>query len=135
VTVCPGWDRPLARPALEAQLAEAAQTVRGRWIWVHHAPPAGSSVSWRGKKFIVDENLRGWIERCPPDVELGAQIHNSHFQPQGSWVDQISKTWVFNPGRQLGPCPAYITLDLHGMTAEWISLEGQSVRQLTLIDR
>jgi Icc-related predicted phosphoesterase len=135
MTVCPWWDGPVSRAQLEDQLAEAAQTVRGPWIWIHHAPPAGSAVCWAGKKSVGDEYLLGWIQRFAPDVVFSGHIHNSPFQPQGSWVDRINRTWVFNPGRQLGPCPAYITLDLNGMTAEWRSLEGESVRQLALVDR
>jgi Icc-related predicted phosphoesterase len=135
VTVCPWWDGPHSRAQLEAQLAEAAGKVQGKWIWIHHAPPAGSSVCWTGKKFVGDEYLRDWIQRFGPDLVLSGHIHNSpFFSPPGSWVDRIGKTWVFNPGRQIGSCPAYITLDLNVMTAEWVSLEGQSVRQLALVD-
>jgi len=135
VTVCPWWDGPVSRAQLEAQLSDAAQNVRGKWIWIHHAPPAGSPVCWTGKKFAGDDYLLGWIQRFGPDVVLSGHIHNSPFHPQGSWVDRIGRTWVFNPGRQIGSCPAYITLDLNAMTAEWISLEGQSLQQLALVDR
>ena len=41
VTVCPWWDGPRAKATLDACLAEAANRPRRRWIWVHHAPPAG----------------------------------------------------------------------------------------------
>ena len=44
VTLCPWWDGPLTRAELEAQLTRAQSTVRGKWIWIHHAPPAGSPV-------------------------------------------------------------------------------------------
>jgi Icc-related predicted phosphoesterase len=135
VTVCPWWDGPHSRAQLESQLAEAARQVQGKWIWIHHAPPAGSSVCWTGKKFVGDEYLLDWIQRFGPDLVFSGHIHNSPFlSPPGSWVDRIGKTWVFNPGRQIGPCPAYITLDLNLMTAEWVSLEGQSIRQLALVD-
>jgi Icc-related predicted phosphoesterase len=134
VTVCPWWDGPVSRAEIEAQLARDAAKVRGRWVWVHHAPPAGSPVCWTGKKFAGDEFLRGWIERFAPDVVLSGHIHNSPFYAAGSWVDRIGKTWVFNPGKQIGPAPACIALDLETMTAEWISLEGQSVRVLSVTD-
>jgi hypothetical protein len=42
---------------------------------------------------------------------------------------------VFNPGKQIGPSPTYIRLDLEAMTAEWISMEGKSIHHLTLADR
>ena len=132
ITICPWWDGPDSCAKLEAQLAEQAQRVQGRWIWVHHAPPAESPVCWTGKKFGGDEMLLAWIKRFQPDMVLSGHIHNSPFYPDGAWVDRIGKTWVFNPGKQIGPCPTYIVLDLAAMTAEWISLEGRSVRQLTL---
>ena len=134
VTICPWWDGPVSRAELEAQLAIEAQKVQGRWIWIHHAPPAGSPVCWTGKTYGGDEALLDWIKRFEPDMVLSGHIHNSPFYAKGSWVDRIGKTWVFNPGRQLGSCPTYITLDLEVMSAEWISIEGQSARQLTVAD-
>jgi Icc-related predicted phosphoesterase len=132
VTICPWWDGPLSRSELEQLLATQARKNRRPWIWLHHAPPAGSPVSWAGRRFIGDESLREWIERFTPDVVLSGHIHNAPFLAQGSWVDRIGSTWVFNPGRQIGDCPTHISLDLDTMTAEWISIEGKSVRQLTL---
>ena len=132
VTICPWWDGPSSRAELEAQLAREAEKVRRKWIWIHHAPPAGSPVCWTGKKFAGDEVLLEWIQRFKPDMVLSGHIHNSPFYAEGAWVDRIGKTWVFNPGRQTGALPAYIALDLDAMTAEWISIEGQSVRQLTV---
>ena len=132
VTICPWWDGPASRVELEAQLLREAQKVRGRWIWIHHSPPAGSPVCWTGKKFGGDEDLLDWINRFKPDIVLSGHIHNSPFYAEGAWVDRIGKTWVFNPGRQIGPLPTYIALDLEAMSAEWISLEGQSTRQLTV---
>jgi Icc-related predicted phosphoesterase len=130
VTICPWWDGPVSRAELETLLAGEVKKVRGKWIWVHHAPPAGSPVCWTGKKFGGDEELRDWIGRFNPDMVFSGHIHNSPFYAEGSWVDRIGKTWVFNPGRQNGAFPTYIALDLETMTAEWISIEGQSVRQL-----
>jgi Icc-related predicted phosphoesterase len=134
ISICPWWDGPASQAQLDRQLAEHAPKVQGRWIWVHHAPPAGSPVCWSGKKFIGDEVLLAWIKKYQPDMVLSGHIHNSPFYPDGSWVDRIGKTWVFNPGKQIGPCPTNIILDLDAMTAEWISLEGQSVRQLAVAD-
>ncbi len=75
-----------------------------------------------------------WIQRFKPDMVLSGHIHNSPFYAEGAWVDRIGKTWVFNPGRQTGGLPSYIALDLDAMVAEWISMEGQSVRQLAAQD-
>ena len=132
ITVCPWWDGPLSRAELEALLTREAAQVTGKWVWIHHAPPEGSPVSWTGKKLAGDEYLRGWIERFQPDMVLCGHIHNAPFYPEGSWVDRIGKTWVFNPGRQIGESPTHISLDLEAMTAEWVSFEGESIRQLAV---
>jgi len=134
VTLCPWWDGPASRAELEAQLERESKRPRSKWVWVHHAPPAGSPVCWTGKKHIGDEYLLEWIRRYSPDVVLSGHIHNSPFYPQGSWVDRIGTTWVFNPGKQPGPFPTSIALDLDAMSAEWISLDEQSVLQLAVAD-
>ena len=79
--------------------------------------------------------MLGWIRRFAPDLVFSGHIHNSPFYAEGSWVDRIGKTWVFNPGKQIGASPAYIALDLEAMSAEWVSLEGQSIRQLGVVNR
>ena len=132
ITVCPWWDGPVSRAELEAHLTRDAAKPKDKWVWVHHAPPAGSPVCWTGKKFAGDEFLLEWINRFSPDVVLSGHIHNSPFYAAGAWVDQIGKTWVFNPGKQVGPCPTQIAIDLNSMAAEWISLEGRSVRDLAV---
>ncbi|HEY4415901.1 MAG TPA: metallophosphoesterase [Verrucomicrobiae bacterium] len=132
ITICPWWDGPVSRAELEKQLTDQSQKTRGRWIWVHHAPPAGSPVCWTGKKSAGDEALLEWIKRFQPDMVLSGHIHNSPFYSEGAWVDRIGKTWVFNPGKQIGPSPTHIALDLEAMTAEWISIEGQSLRKLAV---
>lgn len=135
IVVCPWWDGALSRGELEALLEREAAQVRRFRVWIHHAPPQGARTSWSGRKFVGDEALRGWIDRFQPDVVLSGHVHNSPFYEAGSWIDRIGRTWVFNPGRQIGPQPATITLDLEAMTAEWNSLEGRSVRDLRSADR
>ena len=130
VTVCPWWDGQFSRAEVETQLEREAKQVRGRWLWIYHAPPLGSRTSWTGRKFVGDEFLRDWIERFQPDMVLSGHVHNSPFYDEGSWVDRIRQTWVFNPGRQIGPQPTTITIDLTAMTAEWNSTADQSVRDL-----
>jgi Icc-related predicted phosphoesterase len=134
VTACPWWDGPTSRAELESLLEREAAQKTGRWIWCHHAPPDGAQVSWAGKKFIGDAFLRGWIERFSPDLVLSGHIHNTPFLSKGSWIDRIGKTWVFNPGKQPGPSPTYLRLDLDAMIAEWISMEGKSIHNLALAD-
>jgi Icc-related predicted phosphoesterase len=132
ITVCPWWDGQISRDELAAMLErEAAQVpAGGRWIWIHHAPPEGSRTSWTGRKFVGDEYLRAWIDRFQPEMVLSGHIHNSPFHEQGSWIDRIGRTWVFNPGRMIGPEPTSITIDLESMTAEWISAYERSFRDL-----
>lgn len=132
VTICPWWDGPVSRAELEQQLEQQAGRAKDRWIWIHHAPPDLSSVSWSGKKFSGDEYLAGWIKRYQPDLVLCGHIHNAPYYPAGSWIDRLGRTWVFNPGRQIGPHPAYLVFDLEKMNVEWVSLEGEAIRELAV---
>lgn len=134
ITVCPWWDGEVSREELEAMLEREAARVRGRWLWIHHAPPEGARTSWTGRKCAGDEFLRCWIDRFHPDFVLSGHVHNSPFYPDGSWIDRIGRTWVFNPGRQIGAQPTSISLDLDAMTAEWNSMEGHSVRDLRITE-
>ena len=84
---------------------------------------------------VGDRFLRDWINRFEPDLVLSGHIHSAPFYaPEGSWIDRIGKTWVFNPGRQPGSFPTYIVLDFAESVAEWITAEGESVRRLGLPD-
>lgn len=132
LTVCPWWDGPVSRQELEAVLERDSLKPKEKWIWVHHAPPDGSPVSWTGKKFAGDSYLVEWIQRFQPDFVFSGHIHNAPFYSAGSWIDRLGKTWVFNPGRQPGPQPTYLEMDLETLSVAWISAEGQQVRQLSL---
>ncbi|MDT7581661.1 MAG: hypothetical protein QOK35_2925 [Pseudonocardiales bacterium] len=126
VTVCPWWDGPQARAALDGVLAAAADRLRRRWIWVHHAPPAGSPLAWDGRRSWGDDVLSGWIARYAPDLVLTGHVHQAPFAPGGGWADRVGSTWVFNAGQQPGPVPANVVLDLDAGTAVWTSAEGRS---------
>lgn len=130
ITVCPWWDGELSRNEIQSQLEREAASVRGRWIWIHHAPPEGASTCWNGRKFIGDEFLRKWIERFQPDMVLSGHIHDAPFCKAGSWVDRIGRTWVFNTGRQPGAPPTSLTIDFDTMKAEWNSAWDTLVRDL-----
>ena len=45
ITICPWWDGDLSRGELQALLEREAAQVRGRWLWIHHAPPEGARTS------------------------------------------------------------------------------------------
>ena len=130
ITVCPWWDGPVSRAEVAALLARDAAKPKDRWVWIHHAPPENSPVSWTGKRFAGDEFLVEWIHQHEPDVVLSGHIHNAPFVANGSWVDRLGKSWVFNPGRQIGPFPSFLVFDLDRMTMEWVSLEEQEQRSL-----
>ncbi len=130
MTVCPWWDGPVGRDLLEQRLAAEAARRPGVWAWAYHAPPAGSPLTWDGRKHYGDDVLAGWIERFSPDLVLTGHIHQSPFTAEGGWADRIGDTWVFNPGRQIGPVPAHIVLDLGERSATWHSLEGPEHVQL-----
>ena len=83
-----------------------------------------------GRRHIGDEALAGWITQYAPDQVFTGHIHQSPFVSEGSWVDQIGSTWVFNPGRQIGPCPTRILVDSDDATALWLSLAGAEVIRL-----
>jgi len=134
VTACPWWNGPVSRAELENLLTRESAKSAKRWIWSHHEPPEGARVSWTGKRLLGDHFLREWINRFQPDLVLSGHIHSAPFYPEGSWIDRIGKTWVFNPGRQPGPSPTYIVLDFDALIAEWISAEGESIRRLGLPD-
>jgi Icc-related predicted phosphoesterase len=132
ITICPWWDGPVTRAEVEKLLARDAARAKAKWIWIHHDPPDRSPVSWTGKSFGGDEFLVEWIRRFEPDMVLSGHIHNAPFVSRGSWIDRIGKTWVFNPGKQIGPAPTCLIFDLERMSVEWDSAEGQGTQQLNI---
>jgi Icc-related predicted phosphoesterase len=130
LTVCPWWDGPLGRQALDERLEREAAQRPARWIWAYHWPPLGSPTCWTGRRDYGDADLRGWITRHQPDLVLTGHVHESPFKPTGSWADRIGRTWVFNAGRQMGPVPAHVAIDLDAGSAAWRSLMGEETLQL-----
>jgi Icc-related predicted phosphoesterase len=130
MTVCPWWDGPKGRDAVGEQLVRDAAHRRGRWIWVYHAPPDQSPVSWTGSKHYGDADLRQWISRYQPDLVLTGHIHQAPFRAGGSWIDRVDGTWILNAGRQIGPCPTYVVIDTDSMQAMWFSLAGNEIVRL-----
>lgn len=110
-TICPWWDGPKSCERVAAQLDRDARKPRSRWIWIYHSPPDESPTSWGGRRHFGDAQLVEWIRRYSPDMVMTGHIHQSPFRTGGSWVDRIGDTWVFNPGRQVGPCPTHIVVD------------------------
>lgn len=131
VTVCPWWDGPLGRDAVDAQLALDAVDRPARWIWVYHWPPVGSPTCWTGKRHYGDDELGGWIDTYRPDLVLTGHVHQPPFRPDGAWADRIGSTWVLNPGQQLGPVPVRIEIDLDDGEAWWVSQLGHEELRLS----
>jgi Icc-related predicted phosphoesterase len=130
ITVSPWWDGPATREAIGRQLAEDAGLEKSRWIWVYHAPPADSPVSWGGKRHFGDTDLAAWIAEYQPDLVLSGHVHQSPFVSGGSWADRIGRTWAFNAGQQIGETPAHVMMNLETDEAIWFSLAGAEVAAL-----
>lgn len=123
-TICPWWDGPESSARVGEQLERDSRIPKERWVWVYHAPPEASPTSWGGRQYFGDAQLLQWIRRYSPDMVLAGHIHQSPFRKGGSWVDRIGSTWIFNAGRQMGPCPTHVILDTEEQAALWFSLAG-----------
>jgi hypothetical protein len=63
---------------------------------------------------------------------LSGHIHNSPFVAKGSWIDRIGRTWVFNPGKQIGSLPTFLVFDFEQSNVLWDSTESQARQELNL---
>lgn len=123
-SICPWWDGPDTRARTELRLKEDAAREKKTWIWLHHNPPAGTSVAWTGTEYGGDRVVVEWINTYQPDFVFSGHIHNAPFYATGSWHTRVGKSVVFNAGKQPGPEPTRIVLDLLERRAEWHSIEG-----------
>jgi Icc-related predicted phosphoesterase len=62
---------------------------------------------------------------------LCGHVHQSPFATDDGWVDQIGSTLVLNAGRQSGPVPTCIELDISAGRVRWSSAVGFGERTLT----
>lgn len=130
ITCCAWWDGPETLKRIGAQLEAAAPNRTGEWLWLYHAPPTDSPVSWGGDRHFGDAALVGWITQHQPDIVFSGHVHDAPFVRNGSWADRIGKTWIFNGGRQIGPIPTTVSLDTETGTVAWLSFEGAETVQL-----
>lgn len=130
-TLCPWWDGPHGLARVEAQLAADASRRALRWVWVYHWPPLGSPTCWTGRRDYGDTHLGAWIDHHQPDLVLTGHVHEPPFKPAGSWADRRGRSWIFNAGRQIGPVPTHIEIDLDAGSARWRSMMGEEGLQLS----
>jgi hypothetical protein len=124
ISISPWWDGPRAQDAIGAQFEAAARQRKRHWLWVYHAPPPDSPVSWSGQRHFGDVALLNWIALHRPDYVISGHVHEAPFARGGSWADRSGSTWLFNPGRQIGPVPTTIVIDTEAREAAWFSQEG-----------
>ncbi|MGF1450299.1 MAG: metallophosphoesterase [Opitutales bacterium] len=129
-TICPWWDGPVTREAVDAFLQAEAHKAKQNWFLINHAPPSASPTSWTGKRDVGDPHLRRFIQTHQPQIVLCGHVHNAPFRQGGSWNDRIGESWVFNAGRQLGGLPTCLTIDLGIQEVQWLSLAGHEAIQL-----
>lgn len=130
ISVCPWWDGPFGREAVEAFLVEQAALVHGEWIWVYHWPPPDEPVSWTGAQFYGDPDLAGWIARFQPTLVLTGHVHQAPLADGGSWIARTGDSWVVNAGHEIGETPSHVVLDLDDASAWWWSIEGEARQSL-----
>ena len=122
-TVCPWWDGPITREEVGIQLAAAAQDRPARWVWIYHAPPAGTPLCHDGRRTFPDVELAEWIGQHRPDLVFCGHIHQAPWvEGGGTWHARLGETWVFNAGKQIGKVPPHITLDTEAATADWFGV-------------
>jgi len=128
-SVCPWWDGPFARARVEAML-EIDEARRGpMWAWVYHSPPAGP-LSWSGQRHFGDDVVEAWIERFRPDFVFAGHVHQSPFTTEGSWVQRLGETWVFNAGRDASQIPTHVIVNTAEQLATWWSPYGAETMRL-----
>ena len=123
-TILPWWDGEAGRNSIDRLLKADAARRPANWIWVIHAPPSDSPVSWGGDKCFGAAEVRNWVEDYQPELVFSGHVHQAPFIEDGSWADRIGKSWVFNAGFQLGPFPSCIVIDTDARRAYWLSLAG-----------
>ena len=122
ITAAPWWDGPQTRGLVEQQLTAAADGRPHRWVWLYHAPPAGTRLTFDGRRSFPDESLATWITALHPDLVLCGHIHQTPWVDGGGWYGRLGSTLVVNPGKQIGRVPPHVWLDSETGTATWTGL-------------
>lgn len=122
ITVAPWWDGPASQATVGEQLRSAAEGRPKRWIWLYHAPPAGTRLCFDGRRTFPDESLTAWVDELAPDVVLCGHIHQAPWVDGGGWYDRLGDTVVINPGKQIGKVPPHVWIDTDAGRAIWSGL-------------
>ncbi len=130
-TSCPWWNGPSTRKAMLDKIQGKQPAENVSWTWIHHAPPRGSKTAWTLKGDAGDPYLLKLIGRYQPDFVLCGHVHSAPFYADGAWSERVGKTWVFNPGKQIGDVPSHIQIDLAQQNARYSSLEGIEILDLS----
>ena len=129
VTVCPWWDGPLTRDSSTVSSPRTRHSsVIGGGSGCTTRRPTHRRRAGPASGTTATPNSSAWIEQYQPRIVLCGHVHQSPFAPDGSWIDRIGSTLVFNAGRQIGPVPTRIELDTETGTARWSSMEGVEER-------
>ncbi len=130
ISICPWWESERQRLEIHEKLLQDQKSSGDFWIWIHHAPPDHTPLSWTGKDFKGEAMLNTWINEFQPDLVFCGHIHNAPFKQGGSWNMKQGKTWVFNAGREMGSVPSHLVVDLEAGTVEWHSSAGPELCDL-----
>lgn len=130
-TLCDWWNGPETREEMLGQIRSEQPDTGVTWVWIHHAPPRGSKTAWTIKGDAGDPYLLKLIGQYNPNYVFSGHVHNAPFYAQGDWCERIGKSWVFNPGKQIGEVPSHIEIDLADQSARYSSLEGIAVLDLS----
>lgn len=119
-TVCPWWEGPVTRAEVDRQLEEAVPLPPQPWVWVYHAPPAGTALCQDGRRSFPDHDLAAWIDRWQPDLVCCGHIHQAPWTAGGGWYARLGRTVVFNAGHLRTRVPPHIVIDTEKATARWL---------------
>ena len=125
-TACPWWDGPIVK----AGIARSSPRPRpaGRALDLDPPCAAGQVSHQLGRRPLFWRCRATRVDRAvPADMVLSGHVHQSPFVKDGSWVDLIGPTWVFNAGQQFGAPPAHIIIDTDASEALWFSSAGNQL--------
>ena len=131
ITVCPWWDGPVTHDEVDRLLRSADPGQARTWIWLYHAPPAGTPLCQDGRRSFPDQDLAGWIDELQPDLVLCGHIHQAPWADGGSWHARLGRTVVFNAGHVRSRIPPHVIVDTERGVAEWNGLGDRESVALT----